>query len=144
MKVHFLGEDNEKVEIEVLTRSYPHSVDFWDGNWVDAKIKVDIPGYIVQFIANLRTEELQAFVDELKIMDNKLKGKAILYNMEEYIQLEGEINHFGQLKWKGETCFPVGDGAVLNFGFTSDQSYLKGIIKELEAILTAFPVIGKP
>lgn len=144
MKVHLLGEDNEKVVLEVLSRSHPNSVDFWDGNWIDANIHVDIPGYTVRFVANLRTEELQAFVDELKIMDNKLKGKAILYNMEEYIQLEGEINHFGQLKWKGETCFPVGDGAVLNFRFTSDQSYLKGIIKELQAILTVFPVIGKP
>ncbi|WP_429821964.1 WapI family immunity protein [Domibacillus aminovorans] len=42
------------------------------------------------------------------------------------------------------TCYPSGYGAVLRFEFESDQSYLKDLIKELDAILAIFPVIGKP
>ncbi len=54
------------------------------------------------------------------------------------------MNYSGQIMWSGETCYPAGYGAVLKFEFKSDQSYLKRLIKELDDILTVFPVIGKP
>lgn len=46
--------------------------------------------------------------------------------------------------WKVRLCHPVGDGAVLNFNFNFDQTYLHGMIKDLNDILYEFPVIGKP
>lgn len=144
MKFHLLGEENEKVEIEVLARTHADTTNYWDINWIESNIKVDIPGYLVHFNASLRTDELRDFVNELKLMNGNLKGKATLNNLDNYLHFECEMNHLGKIQWSGETCFPSGNGAVLNFEFTSDQSYLQSLIEELNAILEAFPVIGKP
>jgi len=144
VKFKLLGEENEKVEIEVIGRTHPESTDYWDGNWIDAKLKVEIPGYLVEFVANLRTDELRGFLDELKIMYKTLKGKVELDNMDEYIHFECEINNLGHIRWIGKTCYPPGYGAELTFEFQSNQSYLEQIIRELDAILAVFPVIGNP
>lgn len=142
MKFRLLGE-NTKVEIDIISREYPNSTDYWDGNWVNSKVKVEIPGYYVDFNASLRTDDIRDFVYELKLMKTKLSGKAILKNLDGFIHFEGEMNKLGHIRWSGETCYPVGSGAVLNFEFVSDQSYLESLIKELEDISYMFPVIGK-
>ncbi|MET4559832.1 hypothetical protein ABIA69_000975 [Lysinibacillus parviboronicapiens] len=144
MNFHLLGEENERVVMEVLSRKYPNSADYWDVNWIDSKINVEIPGYLVQFYADLRTDDVRDFVDELKLMSSSLQGKAILKNLESTIHFECKMNYSGQIMWSGETCYPAGYGAVLKFEFKSDQSYLKRLIKDLDDILTVFPVIGKP
>lgn len=144
MKFHLLGEEDEKVEIEILSRKYPNISDYWDRNWIASKINAEIPGYLVRFPADLRTDELRDFVNELKLMSRQLKGKAILKNLDSYIHFVCEMNSLGQITWSGETCYPAGYGSVLNFEFKSNQSYLERLIKELDVILSVFPVIGKP
>lgn len=143
MKFHILSEDT-RIEIDVLYRNYPNSSDYWDGNWVSSKLKIEIPGYTVSFNADLRTDELSNFMNELKLMNKKMKGKAALSNLDGYLHIEGEMNKLGQIFWTAETCYPAGYGAVLKFEFVSDQSYLERLIKELNDILVAFPVLGKP
>ena len=142
MKFHLLGEET-KVEIDVLARKYPNSSDYWDGNWVISNVKVEVPGYYVTFLASLRTDEIRDFVIDLKSMNRHLKGKVILKNLESFIHFEGEMNKVGQIVWSGETCYPVGSGAVLSFEFVSDQSHLYNLIKELENITYEYPVIGE-
>ena len=143
MKFHLLGEETT-IEIDVLYRNYPNSSDYWDGNWVTSKINIKIPGYLVNFDADLRIDELRDFANEIKLMSKLLKGKAILNNLDNYLHIECEMDKLGKIIWTAETCYPSGYGAVLKFEFESDQSFLIGLIKELENILTAFPVIGKP
>lgn len=143
MKFHLLG-DGTKIAIEIIDRKYLDASDFWDGNWINSKINIEIPGYLARFNANLRTDELMTFLNQLKRMDNQMKGKAILENIEDFISLKGEMNGLGNITWTGETCYPLGTGAILNFEFESDQSFLRNLTKELEEILDRFPVIGKP
>jgi hypothetical protein len=143
MKFHLLGEKT-KVEIDVLAREYPNSSDYWDGNWVISTVKVEIPGYYVDFNASLRTDDIRDFVNDLKLMNRHLSGKAILKNLDSFIHFEGEMNKLGHIEWSGETCYPGGSGALLTFEFVSNQSYLEGLIKELEDITYVYPVIGKP
>lgn len=144
MKFHLLGNEYERVEIEVISRRYPDTTNYWDINWIDSKINVDIPGYVVEFHASLRTDELSDFLNELQLLNKNLKGNATLNNLDKYIHFECEMDRLGKMKWSGETCYPAGFGAVLNFEFNSDQSYLERLIKELEAVLSVFPIIGKP
>lgn len=139
-----MKDEKRKVEIEVLGRTHPDALDYWDGNWVTSFLHVEIPGFQADFMADLRTDEFQQFRDELKTMRDTLKGKAKLIHMEEAIQLEGVIDPLGMVWWKGRFCHPVGDGAVLTFDFNFDQTYLHGMIKDLNDILYEFPVIGKP
>ena len=72
MKFHLLGEETT-IEIDVFYRNYPNSSDYWDGNWVTSKINIKIPGYLVNFDANLRTDELRDFANEIKLMSKLLK-----------------------------------------------------------------------
>lgn len=143
MKFFLLGQET-KVEIDGLYRNYPNSTDYWDANWVNATIKIEIPGYKVSFNADLRTDELRKFLNDLKSIRQSLRGKASLTNLDGYLEFEGEIDKFGKIKWNAETCYPAGYGAVLEFEFESDQTYLNTLIKELDDIITHFPVIGKP
>ncbi|MBM7569938.1 hypothetical protein [Aquibacillus albus] len=143
MKFHLLGEKT-KVEIDVKGREYPNSSDYWDGNWVVSNVKVEIPGYNVNFNASLRTDDIRDFVNDLKLMSRNLSGKAILKNLDSFIHFEGEMDKLGHIEWSGETCYPAGSGAVLTFEFVSNQSYLDALIKELEDITYVYPVIGKP
>jgi hypothetical protein len=140
----YISGDDTKIEIEVICRSHPTFTDYWDGNWITSTIQIEIPGYNAHFNADLRTDELRDFINELRIMDEKLKGKASLINLDGYIEIEGEIDKKGRATWIVETCYPSGIGAVLKFDFSSDQTYLKGLIKEIESILSVFPVLGKP
>ncbi|WP_270182274.1 WapI family immunity protein [Alkalihalobacillus sp. CinArs1] len=136
--------DKSKIAIEVLGRKYPDSTDYWDGNWIDSYVLLKIPGYSAKFRANVRTNELLSFLEELKTMNETLKGKAVLENMEDFILLEGRMDALGNVMWSGETCYPMGTGAILNFTFESDQSYLTKLIEELIVVVDKFPVIGKP
>lgn len=139
-----MSGDDARIEIVVISRSHPNCTDYWDGNWITSTISIEIPGYKAQFNADLRTDELKDFANELKVMDKMLKGKAKLFNLDGYLELEGEINKKGEIYWTVETCYPAGIGAILKFDFCSDQSYLKGIVNEIESILSVFPVLGKP
>jgi hypothetical protein len=143
MKFHLLGEKT-KVEIDVIGREYPNSSDYWDGNWVVSNVKVEIPGYNVNFNASLRTDDIRDFVNDLKLMSRNLSGKATLKNLDSFIHFEGEMDKLGHIEWSGETCYPAGSGAVLTFEFVSNQSYLDVLIKELEDITYVYPVIGNP
>ena len=111
-----------KFVIKVIGRQHPDATDYWDGNWIGSIINIEIPGYSVKFPANLRTDELLSFMEELKNLDETLKEKASLKSMEDFIMLEGEVDLTGKVMWTGETCYPLGTGAILE----------------------EFPVIGKP
>jgi hypothetical protein len=143
MKFHLIGMET-KIELDVLGRSHPHSTDFWDGNWVTTNYEIGIPGYTVSFLGNLRTDEISDFSNDLKSMNQHLRGKAVLSNMDNFLHIVGKMDVLGKITWAVETCYPAGYGATLKFEFEADQSYLMTLIRELDNILKNFPVIGKP
>ena len=60
-EISSIREEDEKVEIQIVSRNYPNSSDYWDGNWNVSKINAEILGYLVRFNADLRTDELRDF-----------------------------------------------------------------------------------
>ena len=63
-ELNILGSET-KIEITILERLYPELVGSWEGDWVKAAIKVEIPGYSADFLADLRAEEFKGFRDFL-------------------------------------------------------------------------------
>ncbi|WP_420851769.1 WapI family immunity protein [Oceanobacillus jeddahense] len=110
---------------------------------MNSTIKVEIPGYYVDFNASLRTDDIRDFVNDLKLMNRHLTGKAILKNLDGFIHFECKMNQLGHIAWSGETCYPAGSGAILRFKISANQSYLDHLMKELEDIIYTFPVIGE-
>ncbi|WP_349407495.1 hypothetical protein [Pseudalkalibacillus sp. SCS-8] len=86
MKFHILG-DETAIVIDVIKRMYPEATDFWDVNWLKCNIDIRIPGYKAHFEAALQTNELETFYLNIEKMQKRMLGKAVLNNMEEYIQL---------------------------------------------------------
>lgn len=141
-RVNILGED-AKIEIEVLERCHPEAIGSWEGDWVKTTITVEIPGYSAFFQADLRTEEFKDFHDQLATMNSKLERTAMLMSIENAIAAKAVLNSQGSIFWEVATRFPVGEGTLLTFEFGSDQSYLTQLIKELDEVLTEFPVLER-
>ncbi|AQU78887.1 MULTISPECIES: hypothetical protein [Planococcus] len=139
-KLDILGSET-KVEIMILERLYPESIGSWEGDWVKAALRVEIPGYSVNFLADLRTEEFKEFRDQLAAMNQELEGTASLISIENAIEAKAVIDSLGGIYWEVRTCYPIGTGAVLTFEFDSDQSYLNQLVKELDEVLKEFPVL---
>ena len=139
-KLDILGSET-KIEIKILERLYPESIGSWEGDWVKAAIKVEIPGYSADFFADMRAEEFQDFRDQLNTMNQKLEGTASLISIENAIEAKAVMDSFGGIYWEVSTRYPISTGAVLAFEFGSDQSYLNQLIKELDEVLAEFPVL---
>lgn len=107
------------------------------------QIKVVVPGYFTHLPGELRTDEIFSFFQELKKMYTTLSGVAELNSLEGLINLKAEINNLGQIHWRGETTYPIGNGSTLTFQMYNNQSFLPSTISELQLILQQFPVIGK-
>lgn len=141
-KITILGEDG-KVEIAVLGRRFPEEAGTWEGDWVHSTISLEIPGYSAHFETDLRTNEFSDFLKQLKAMDAELKGTAAMEPLESTVKITGVVHSLGEVSWDVETCYPLGTGAVLKFTLGADQSYLPGLIKELNELLEEFPVLEK-
>jgi hypothetical protein len=137
-----LGEDT-KIEITILKRNFPELEDFWDSNWLSAALEIKIPGFHVTFPFELRTDEIESFLDDLLKMNKTLKGKAILSSLEGFIHFEGRVNRTGTISWEAEVKYPLKDGVELTFTYSSDQSFLPKLILELQQVMMKYPVVGK-
>lgn len=142
-KLNILGSKT-KIEIMILERLYPELIGSWEGDWVKAVIKVEIPGYSADFLADLRTEEFKGFREQLATMDQKLEGSASFISIENTIEAKAVMDSSGGIYWEVSTRYPISIGAVLTFDFGSDQSYLNQLVKELDEVLTEFPVLEHP
>lgn len=142
MKFHLLGEE-ASVGIEIIGQAFPHSENAIDCNMLNAIIKIRLPGYKVNFPTSLSTIDLERFFISIKAMYEEMRGTAILDHRDAMIEIKGTINKLGQIEWSGETCYPAGTGATLTFEFTSDQSYLDKLIKDLAKIMKPYPVLDE-
>ncbi|WP_400162580.1 WapI family immunity protein [Brevibacillus sp. TJ4] len=144
MQITISGREDTQIDIIAVNRSYPYQQDYWDGNWLNCEIKVNIPGYTAAFPADLRTDEFQCFMVDLISIDSNLNGTANFRSMDSYIDLTCKITKTGILEWECRTSYPPFTGANLSFSFTSDQSFLPHLIKQLEMLIETYPVIGNP
>lgn len=139
-QLDILGSET-KIEIKILGRLYPESIGSWEGDWGKGDIRVEILGYSANFLADLRAEEFKEFRDQLAAMNQELEGTASLISIENAIKAKAVMDSCGGIYWEVSTRYPISTGAVLTFDFGSDQSYLNQLIKELDEVLSEFPVL---
>ena len=54
---------SDYLSLRVRRRSNPESQDYWDGNWLNARVEVSVGGFRGAYRANLRAEEFLVFRD---------------------------------------------------------------------------------
>lgn len=79
--------DKGKLEIDILRRSNLNTNDYWDGNWLESKIKIDVLGFNAIYKTNLRVEDLQRFHEALVMLQNGKTADAEFTTMEEGLYL---------------------------------------------------------
>jgi len=141
------GEEHNYLSVEVFARLYPQCHDFWDGNWLDTRIRVSVGAFAGRYSAALRADEFSRFLSGLRLV-SLLSGAETPSHVAEFVALEEQLS----IVIRGDAlghfvaqCVAVdgsGIGNRLEFELTFDQTDLPAMLNGLETITEAFPVRG--
>lgn len=138
-----IGEQqSEYINLEIVDRLYPNSVDYWDGNYLKTVLELEIPAFKSSFVTNIRTFELNRFLDELTNL--KVVGsECLLSNVDENINIIGKVNYTGSIDWNCTIIYPAGNGARLKFNINTSSTLVDKLIVTIKDILETWPIIGE-
>ena len=143
-----IGDDDEPdlqlggLSLWAESRSRPEDDDYWDGNWLVIRARVEAPGSLVDLRGPwLRTDEVASFLAEIEAMSMELRGKAALAPIEPAIKATLEMNALGHIAVHVEAT-PDHLSQRHAFHFGCDQSHLPEIMRGCRKILLRFPVKG--
>lgn len=129
------------VEVVILRRSNTATNEYWDANWLESAITVQVDSFRAHYGANLRADELSDFNNDLNDLVNLKTTKIIFSPIEEGLYLELSLESHGGVKCGGKSVNH--DGNVLFFKFGTDIEAINNFIAELGLVLKSYPVIGK-
>ncbi len=135
-------KSGDHVSIEVLRRERAGESDYWDGNWLETIVEVRAGAWAGKFPAHLRSDEFQAFRQEVARLYDRLEGTAEFSPIEPWLMVRLVGNGRGGIAVEGEACDKIGTGNTLQFRGEIDQTYLPQLLKELDEVLRTFPVVG--
>ena len=128
----------------IFGRERPDDEDYWDGNWLRIRAVTEAAGARIEASGPwLRTDELQAFADELDVLCAALEGRAELRTMEPVLKVSVIGDRRGRIELVVELT-PDHLTQTHRFEFELDQTYLKPAISACRGILNQFPVRGAP
>ena len=134
------------LHIAVRSRSHPSATDFWDGGWLRTPITGSIGGFLISIPdAQLRSDELHQFMNELHALCQHLTGTARLRSLEDWIDLTITGDGSGRLIVEGAVSDCPGIGNELSFTINGyDQTFLPDLVAQLNEVMTSYPVPGRP
>src|SRR5262245_32494289 len=128
----------------VLNRQFPARNDYWDGNWLNVRVRVEARGAAVEVCGPiLHAPEIKRFLDELGRLNSQLKGEAALHCMEPNLDVVIQGDARGHLL---ATIMITPDQMTQShrFIFSADQTFLSPMIVSCKRILSSWPVRGNP
>lgn len=141
---HIRG-DGFELTIRADRYEHPAEATGWDANWVKADLELRcrrLASFDAAFELTLRTEELEAFRDELRVLDRDLTGEATLRHREDDVGVTIRLE-----RGKGTVSGYLQEHLRARLEFEqvqTDQSHVRQTLTELEAVVRAFPVRGDP
>jgi hypothetical protein len=138
------GNDRERISLAILGRSHPGATDYWDGNWVRASVEARVGGFTAAFGADLRTDELDRFRSELRVLYETLAGEAVFETLEGCVAFRFVGDGQGHIRVEAELRDEPGVGNRLRCELELDQTYLPPIMAALDTALGHWPVVGNP
>lgn len=133
----------ERVEVTVLRRANPESFDLYDGNWLEAEVRLVIGGFRGALACMLRAEDFADFLPLLHGLQAELAGTARFTTMERQLEFSIVGDGRGHLEVSGHAWEMVGwDGPRLTWSLTLDQTYLPELIASVSAIAKVYEVRG--
>ena len=132
-------------QLAVHRRQFPDAHDRWDGNWLHVTAQCLQAGALVAVSGPiLEAADVQRFRDELVAVAEAQAGSAELGGSEPNIVVRvTAAAAFGDLRVRVElTPDPQSQGHW--FAYPLDRSYVGQAIRQLDAVLALFPVLGRP
>lgn len=134
-----LKNNSDFLEINILKRDNTDTNDYWDANWLEAKIQIVVQGFTANYETNLRIEDLQRFYEQItKLQENKSQ-EIEFSTMEEELYLKGKLKSTGILMCDGEANNQTGN--ILRFKLNLDDMSLNNFAQQLRKILQDYPII---
>jgi hypothetical protein len=134
----------EHVTVEPLRRSHLGCTDYWDGNWIACAINVKAGAFRGQVDADLRAEDFVRFRDGLRRLYDELAGNATFATMEDWLAIDVRVDGRGHFEARCELRDDPGMGNLLTFSISFDQTQLPTVLRDLDAVVLRFPVLGRP
>ena len=133
----------EHIIVRAVRREHEAAVDYWDGNWIAAKVTVAAGGFRAELVGSLRVEEFVRLRTQLRPLFDKLAGTAKFETMDHWLTVEIVGDRKGHFR---AACVAVDVPTAnrLTFTIDFDQTELSEILPALDAVCEAFPVLGKP
>jgi len=144
-EAHLRGEGCQ-LRVRAAGYEYPDLETGDDANWVTGEVELTC-ARVGQFTATvavaLRTDELAAFVDQLRVIDSELAGEARLVHLESLLGATVRLEGDGQgtlsafVRDRVEAELRVADAPI-------DPAAVRAALDEFAALVDAFPVRGEP
>jgi hypothetical protein len=142
-KINFIlgKESSEYLEIYADNFAYPDSTDFWDGNWIETRIKIKVGGFTGNYSAQIRNVDFLDLKNGLERLYNQLDGYANFNCLEEYLQIKIKGDGLGHFL---ADCIandnPGIRGHELKFSIDFDQTEIHRMTKMIDDLLIEFPI----
>jgi hypothetical protein len=134
-----IGKEKQYVKITVAGKTYPGSSDRWDGGWLNSNIDLSLGCFKGSFNANLRVDEFERFLKDLRNLDKTLKGKAAYQSIEEWLIIDIEnADSLGNFNVRVTAKDSLGGHNKITGLVVIDQTFFRSIIKAIEAMLANF------
>ncbi len=126
----------------VQCREFERSEDYWDGNWLYVRARIEAPGAFVEAAGPwLRTDEIEHFADQLTVLHRDLRGSAELPCMEPTLAAKVTCGSRGEVEVVIDLT-PDHMTQSHRFEFMIDQSYLAATLRGCRSVLDRFPIRG--
>jgi hypothetical protein len=130
------------LSIWVDGRQFPNATDYYDGNWLMVRARMEAPSATVKCEgAILSSADIDRFRAELGSLCATLAGKATLDSYEPELKATLKAQSLGHVEGVIEIT-PDHLNQLHRFTLDLDQSYLPAIIDACASILRRFPVLG--
>ena len=126
-------------------RQFEDAMDRWDGNWLIVTAQVTGPGAAVTVTGPiLEAEDLKRFRDEVARLLRLQAGDALLASAEPNLLIRiAPAGAPGRVRVRVDLSADPGAQGHW-FGTTIDHGVLTGLLVQLEEIVEAYPVRGRP
>jgi hypothetical protein len=139
------GEPDLKIaglSVWAISREFPQSDDYLDGNWLNIHARVEAPGARVDVSGPwLRIDEIMSFRRELAVVNRDLKGTAELACIEPILSVKLTCGSLGHVEVTVEIS-PEHLTQSHRFVFALDQTYLGPVISACNRLVGKFPLKG--
>jgi hypothetical protein len=127
----------------VCGREFPDANDYWDGNWLNVRARVEAPGALVEAQGGfIHAPALADFAKQVETLHATLVGEAVLRRMGPNLAMAIRGDSLGHMELR-LMITPDHLTQAHDFKFDLDQTYLGPFLDGCKSVLSCWPVRPK-